>query len=60
MAHLPPKTTAKNMICINRHVLKKEEFRMLIKIKHFGLPFTENQYAKLVFTGMQYHCVIVY
>ncbi|AYD05320.1 hypothetical protein NCHU2750_59550 (plasmid) [Neorhizobium sp. NCHU2750] len=33
---------------------------MLIQIEHFGLPFADNQYAKLVFTGMRYHYVIVY
>lgn len=33
---------------------------MLIQIEHFGLPFTSNAFAKLVFKGSRYHYVIVY
>lgn len=33
---------------------------MLIQIEHFGLLFTSNQFAKLVFTGIRYHYVIVF
>lgn len=33
---------------------------MLIKIEHFGAGFTDNEHAKLVFSGFRYHYVIIY
>jgi hypothetical protein len=33
--------------------------RKIIRIEHFGLPFIETQYARLLCTGIRHHLVVL-